>query len=369
VSWNALTAVCLLLAALLDTLLGDPVTWLHPVQVMGTVIQAYSQAVFALGKRFPLPPPIRAGVERGAGILLFCLVVGGSGLLGWGICTASFLLHWAVGLVTATVLLASCLARRSLADAAADVLTPLSNVPVDLPTARLRLSQYVGRDTANLDAAGILRAVLETVTENAIDGVFAPLFYILLGLVLPEIVQTWGGSDFIFNIFNLATFSPIFNPICVGVGCGLAYKAASTLDSCVGYRKAPYTDLGWCSARCEDGLTWPACRFTVVCLALLSGRPRAVLRLCQRDAPQDPSPNSGWSIGIYAAILKIQLGGMNAYQGQPRPKPLLGEPIEPVSSIKVQAALGLTRRLFWLWVGAAIGYFLIRSLIRSIAFN
>jgi adenosylcobinamide-phosphate synthase len=326
----ALPVATLILAAFWDYLIGDPVTWLHPVQVMGYVIQLYCRAVFALGKLWPLPASLKAGLETLAGIGLSVFLVGGSGVLGWGICQAAHWLHWGVGLVTAVVLLASCFAGRSLRDAAQDVLTRLQTE--DLDTARRHLARYVGRDTANLDSPEILRAVLETVTENAIDGVFAPLFYALLGLCLPG--------------------NPIHR-ICLAVGLGLAYKAASTLDSCVGYRTAPYTHLGWFPARSEDVLTWFPCRLSVLCLALLSGHPWQVLQLCRRDAPQDPSPNSGWSIGVYAAILGVQLGGLNYYNGEPRLKPLLGEPIEGLSSIKVTEALTLTRKLVLFWIGLA----------------
>ena len=98
----------------------------------------------------------------------------------------------------------------------------------------------------NLSEAEILRAVLETVTENATDGVMAPLFYAIVGAFIPVI-----GA----------------------VPLALAYKASSTLDSMVGYREAPYTYIGWFSARLEDCLTWLPCRLTVITLALLSGKP------------------------------------------------------------------------------------------------
>jgi adenosylcobinamide-phosphate synthase len=324
--------VTLVLAAAWDYLIGDPVTWLHPVQVMGYLIQQYSQAVFNLGKGLDPPASVQVGIEKLAGIGLSIFLVGGSGVFGWAICRAAHWVHWGLGLATGVVLLASCLAARSLRNAAQEVLTPLE--VGELETARTNLARYVGRDTAQLDNAEILRALLETVTENAIDGVFAPLFYILLGLCLS------GGN------------------VPLAVGLGLAYKAASTLDSCVGYRKAPYTHLGWFPARSEDVLTWLPCRLTVLCLALLSGHPQRVLQLCRRDAPQDPSPNSGWSIGVYAAILAVQLGGLNYYQGEPRPKPLLGDPVELMSSKKVTAALALTRRLMLIWIGLGIVWLL-----------
>ena len=134
----------------------------------------------------------------------------------------------------------------------------------------------------------------------------------------------------------------------------LAYKAASTLDSMVGYQQEPFTDLGWFSAKFEDILTWIPCRLTVLTLAILSGKPILVLSICRRDAPQDPSPNSGWSECIYAAILGVQLGGKNTYQGVIKEKPLLGDPLNPITPQSIQKALNLTRICCLLWLGSGI---------------
>ncbi|WP_338038756.1 adenosylcobinamide-phosphate synthase CbiB [Neosynechococcus sphagnicola] len=242
------TVVPLVLAALLDFWIGDPWGWLHPVQVMGWAIAGYTHWVF---QHCYQPLTLRV-----AGTFLGLALVIGSGVIGWGIVTFAAQIHPLLGIGTQSILLASCLAARSLRAAAVDVLTPLEQG--NLPQARRQLQQYVGRDTEHLEAAEILRAILETVTENATDGVMAPLFYGLLGAALPGV-----GS----------------------VPLALAYKAASTLDSTVGYREPPYTYLGWFSARMEDGLTWVPCRLTILTLALIAGKPRTVWRLCWRDAP------------------------------------------------------------------------------------
>jgi adenosylcobinamide-phosphate synthase len=129
----------------------------------------------------------------------------------------------------------------------------------------------------------------------------------------------------------------------------------------VGYRVEPYTDLGWFSAKLEDLLTWLPCRFTVITLALVSGKPHKVWHLCLRDAPKDPSPNSGWSECTYAAILGVQLGGTNWYQGVAKDKPLLGEPVHPITPEKIYQALGLTRYCVLIWLGGAIAALFIAS--------
>ncbi|WP_319421052.1 adenosylcobinamide-phosphate synthase CbiB [Pleurocapsa sp. FMAR1] len=304
----------LLLAAIEDYLIGDPWEWLHPVQIMGWLIKNYVD----LAIKFAQP----GWQRRFAGVLLGLILIIGSGLVGWLIIWGFSIIQPLLGSVVATVLLASCLAGKSLRVAVEDVLRSLDTQ--DLTVARSRLSLYVGRDTDNLSELEILRALLETIAENTVDGVTAPLFYAILGIFIPGV-----GA----------------------VPLALAYKAASTLDSMVGYRREPYSDLGWFSAQLEDRLTWFPCRLTVLTLSLFSGQPLKVLEICRRDGIKDPSPNSGWSEAVYAATLNVQLGGQNTYQGVVKNKPLLGNPLEAISVTKIDRALILTRYCFLVWLG------------------
>jgi adenosylcobinamide-phosphate synthase len=327
--------IILILAALVDYLVGDPWGWPHPVRVIGWVINQYTQLTFSLCKVFSFSGKVADNVGgwgnlsqltqeaglRVAGIVLALGLIAGSSWIGWLVIHVARRLHPLLGIVIETVLLAACFAGRSLRAAAEDVLEPLA--AGDLVSARSRLSQYVGRDTTNLSESELLRAVLETVTENATDGVMAPLFYGLVGLAIPGI-----GS----------------------VPLALGYKAASTLDSTVGYREPPYTELGWFSARLEDLLTWLPCRLTVLTLACLSGKPNHVWQLCRRDAPKDPSPNAGWSECAYAAVLGVQMGGLNWYRGIAKQKPLLGDPLYKITTKQIHQALNLTRYIFLLWL-------------------
>lgn len=314
----------LIIAASLDYLIGDPWGWPHPVQFMGWVISVLTK-LFCKYCHHSL-------TQRIAGIFLGIVLITGSGVLGWLIIQTARWLHPLFAVAVESILLASCFAQKSLSAAAFAVLKPIT--AGNLREARNTLSNYVGRDTENLSAAEILRAILETITENATDGVMAPLFYAIVGAFVPDV-----GA------------APL----------ALAYKASSTLDSMVGYREAPYTYLGWFSARLEDGLTWLPCRLTVMTLALLSGRPLHVWRLCRRDAVKDPSPNSGWSECAYAAILGVQMGGTNWYRGVAKDKPLLGDAINPITSTSIQTTLQLTGYCFLLWLGMAIAILEVRS--------
>lgn len=303
-------------AALLDYGIGDPREWLHPVQVIGWVIDFFTQWILRGWQQ--------KWQRRLAGITLGLTVIFGSGAIAWGLLQLLQDLHPLLASISAVILLASCFAGKSLRLAAQQVLIPLKEG--DLNEARKQLSQFVGRDTEILSEEEILRATLESVAENTIDGVTAPLFYAIIGI-------------FFFNIN--------------GVAFAIAYKAASTLDSMIGYLREPYTDIGWFSAKLEDYLTWLPCRLTVCTLAFLSGKPKQVLQICRRDAPQDPSLNSGWSEAVYAAILGVQLGGMNTYQGVPKWKPLLGDPCVSLTPEIVEKAFGLTRSCFLLWLAIA----------------
>jgi adenosylcobinamide-phosphate synthase len=305
-------------AALLDALLGDPWSWLHPVEVIGWFIQNLSSAI--------LKATHKPALRKLAGIGLGLFIILGSGGFGWAIAEIISQIQPLLGKGAAIVMVASCLAGRSLRQAAESVLSPLQKG--EIKQARSLLSRYVGRDTENLNEPEILRAVLETVAENSVDGVTAPLFYALMGALFPG--------------FAIAAFP-------------LAYKASSTLDSMIGYKREPYTDIGWFSAKTDDLLTWLPCRLTVLTLALVSGKWQQIWRICRRDGIKDASPNSGWSEGVYAAILEVQLGGTNHYQGIPNTKPLLGDAIASITPLKIRQALNLTRFCCLIWLGIAAG--------------
>jgi adenosylcobinamide-phosphate synthase len=304
----------LLIAAILDYLIGDPWGWLHPVQVMGWAIDRFTNTALKY-----LDRPV---ARRMAGIVLCWGLILGTGGVTWLLIYGGDWLHPWLGVAVRSILLASCFAGKSLRRAAEDVLAAIDTEDLDLARSKLRM--YVGRDTDKLTIAQIDRAILETVTENAIDGVMAPLFYAIVGIFIPAV-----GA----------------------VPLAMAYKAASTLDSMVGYRREPYADLGWCSAKVEDVLTWLPCRLAVLTLSIISGKPLTVWRLCWRDARQDPSPNSGWSECAYAAALGVRVGGVNYYRGEVQHKPFLGDDLQPITSVTIQQALNLTRYSFLFWLG------------------
>jgi adenosylcobinamide-phosphate synthase len=262
----------------LDLALGDP-PWLpHPVRGCGWLISKSEQ----LWRQSGLPLRI-------AGVLLCGTVVSISTAVVW------VTLPWAN-----VYWVYSLLAIRSLDTESAKVIRDLA--AGDIEKARRSVSMIVGRDTANLDEIGILRAAIETVSENVSDGIIAPLFY-------------------------LALFGP------AGMA---AYKAVNTLDSMIGYKNEQYREIGWASARLDDVLNFLPSRLTAVFVwaaaGILGMNLRRSLSITLRDGGSQPSPNSGWPEAAFAGALGVRLGGTNYYRGMPSQKAYLGDPIQPLST-------------------------------------
>ena len=199
------------------------------------------------------------------------------------------------------IALASALAARSLRDS---VLAVLQALP-DLPSARDRLSWIVGRDVSQLDQDDILRASAETASENAVDGLFAPLFWMLIGAAL------WKAG-----------FSQGPGPLALA----WAFKASSTLDSMLGYKQGRLRWLGTAGARLDDLLTWLPCRMVLITLPLVSmswTKWPTTVRAAASDGRPDPSPNAGLSESIFAHCADVQMGGLNRYRSTWINKPLL----------------------------------------------
>jgi adenosylcobinamide-phosphate synthase len=216
-------------------------------------------------------------------------------------------------------LTSTALSMRGLAEAAEAVERELRAGPPGLEVARERVGEFVGRDTDGLSEAEVCRAAVESVAENTSDGVVAPMLYGLL----------------------------------FGAPGALAYRAVNTLDSMVGYRRGPYEELGWASARLDDLANLVPSRVTVLAAAALSGRPATTLLTARRYGPLTSSPNAGWAEAAFAGALGVRLGGPNTYGGVTREGPVLGEGLPPVPR-DVGRAVGLMRRCCALLVLTAL---------------
>lgn len=297
----------------LDLLLGDPAWLYHPVCAIGRYISFMEKRLRARG----------GNLRRGAVFLTASTV-----LLTMAVtCALLWLLRrggrlpWLVGMALLDWL---GLAARSMAKEARGVREALSR---GLPQARKQVARIVGRDTQNLSAQEVIRAAVETVAENTTDGVISPMLYAALG----------------------------------GPALLWAFKAASTLDSMVGYLDEKYRDIGWSSARLDDVLNFVPARLTallMVCAAFLTGLDgRSALRIVRRDHANHKSPNCAWSEAAAAGALGIQLGGTHDYFGKPVEKPTIGDdtrPAEPADITRTCRLLYVSSAIF-LALLAAIG--------------
>lgn len=297
----------ILLAILLDLLLGDP-RWLpHPVQWIGWLAQWVES-------------PLRRLIanQKLAGIVAVLLVVGSTVLIGFGLLKGASLLHPLAGDVVAILLLYTCFAARSLHDHALAVYRPL--MAGDLAEARQRVSWLVGRDTDQLDEGEIVRAAVESVAENTVDGCTAPLLFACLA----------------------------------GPLGALAYKAISTLDSTFGYKNERYLQFGWASARLDDLANLIPSRLTALLVVPASWLLRLdtgnAWRIFRRDRHNHPSPNGGQIESAVAGALGVQLGGVNSYFGKPSTRPFMGDPLQPLAAIQILQAV----RLMWLSYGMVV---------------
>lgn len=301
-----------LLAIVLDLLIGDPPVLPHPVVGMGRLIEALERA---WNRGSP-----RARRLKGF-LLVACVVPLVYGLVRGALELLARLHPWLEGLAELW-LLASALAIKGLRDAALAVARPLARG--DLETARQAVAMIVGRDTHGLDEAEVTRATVETVAENTVDGITAPLFWALLG----------------------------------GAPLALTYKAVNTLDSMVGHRNARHADFGYASARLDDLANWLPARLTALTMWLLAPsvlhsridwrRWRRAPAGTLRDAPSHPSPNAGWPESMTAWLLGVQLGGLNHYGGGPSRRATLGVADAPLCGEHISRAIALMHAG---WVG------------------
>lgn len=275
-------ALVVTLAVAMDMWLGDPLWLPHPVRWMGAAIERLEPHCRAL----PLKPLL-------SGAIMTLLLVGTAWLLTLLAIRAAAALHPAAGVFVQAIVLYTCLSARALADAALAVETALAGS--GLAAGRQAVALIVGREVDRLDQTGVTRAAVETVAENLVDGVIAPLFFAVLG----------------------------------GVPAAMAYKMVNTLDSMIGYKNDRYRLFGRFAARLDDVANFIPARLSVPLIALaaqlLAGRGGRALATAWRDGRAHASPNAGYPEAAFAGTLGIWMGGPNYYHGQLVQKPVIGE--------------------------------------------
>ncbi len=304
-----------LLALLLDAASGYP-DWVfraigHPVTWIGALI---SLADRRLNRESASP-----FVRRLAGVLAIVCAVAAASVAGLLIQSVAGSLHygWVLNSIAASTLFAS----RSLYIHVRDVAAALERD--GLEGGRWAVSRIVGRDPETLDEAGVSRAAIESLAENASDGVTAPVFWFLV-LGLPGLA---------------------------------AYKAINTADSMIGHRTTRHEAFGWAAARLDDLVNLPASRLTaalfVVAAFFCNATPGGAMRAVFLDARRHRSPNAGWPEAAMAGALGLKLAGPRSYAGVAVTDAYMGEGRADASSSDIRRALVLAK-MAWLAMLAAI---------------
>lgn len=279
------------LAFLIDLAVGDPTALPHPVKIVG-------RAITGLEKLLRNWTGTNRG-ERMAGIVMALVVPIGAWVATWVFCYLAGRIHSTVGILISAWLISTTISARGLVEVGNSVYQHLKRG--EHSNARKVVDGIVGRDTETMDEAEMVRATVETMAENIVDGVVAPILFAFLG----------------------------------GAPAAMAYRAINTLDSMVGYRNERYLYFGWASARLDDMANYIPARisgiFIVMSAALLGYSAGDAMRTIVDDSSKHPSPNSGITEAGVAGALGIQLGGTNYYEGIPSCRPRMGVANTPLN--------------------------------------
>lgn len=284
--------VLLVGAYCLDHIIGDPHFFPHPVKIIGLAISRLESLFRKTGKgkvRETISGVLLSGI-----IVVSVLII--AGVIDWYFRIYATNVLRVIGFFIMLYLTNTTIATTELIKSGLSVIAAIKDHNLDL--ARNRLSMIVGRDVNNLNETEILKAVIETLSENVSDGVIAPLFFFSLG----------------------------------GMPLAFLYKAVNTLDSMVGYKNDKYHYLGWASARIDDIFNYIPARISSILIAIaaatLDFSPETAfisLRTVFREGRNHASPNSGYPEAAIAGALGVQLGGPATYGGLYVDKPYIGE--------------------------------------------
>jgi len=290
----------ILLAIVIDWIFGDPYTWPHPVRFFGWWIRTLESFVRTFFQN----------LYGGGAVLLVLALAMPLAVLA----VLNNILPTPFLIVLNVYLLYASLAAKCLKDEAMKV---KKLIDADaLEASKKELGYLVGRDTNNLTKTQVLRGIIETVSENTVDGILAPLFYMLL------------GSPFGLSVYFV-----------------IAYKIINTLDSTIGYLQAPYKEIGYCSAKLDDLANYIPARIGAI-MMLIAGiflrlDVKNSFKIMLRDHGNHKSPNCGYPEATTAGLLNIQLGGTNTYFGEVVVKPTIGDMNRPLSTDDIVASVKL----------------------------
>ncbi|MFL2907299.1 MAG: cobalamin biosynthesis protein [Nitrosopumilus sp.] len=264
-------------AILIDLILGDPKNRYHPTAWIGTFIAKLTTITKNQNSTF----------EKVGGIIMIITISSVVVLLlsglNFGISLISVdYISLILSVVIGALLLKTTIAIRGMEKHAISVLDSLESNDLDL--ARNYLSMIVKRNTTKLDKNHVLSGVLESISENTVDGITGPMFYYAF-----------------FGLFG-----------------AFVYRIINTADSMVGYKNDIFKNLGWFTAKCDTILNYIPSRLTglmmVISAAILKNNWRNSYKVMIRDGKKTESPNAGYPMAALAGALETKFEKINHYK-------------------------------------------------------
>ena len=281
----------LYLGYIMDLLFGDPYNMPHPVVYIG---KAINKLEILFRKCF-----LSQRALKYSGFLFTFIIVVGTYTFYYLLLETAKNISLYLSILLEVFIVYQIFATRCLGDEGKKLYKSLKDG--DLILSKKLISYLVSRDTKDMSEEDITKATIETISENIIDGIISPMFYIVIG----------------------------------GAPLGMAYKAANTLDSMVGYKNEKYLNFGYASAKFDDILNYIPARISallvVISSFLLGLDYKGSLKILIRDRRNHASPNSAYSEAPTAGALNIQLGGKATYFGITQMKATMGDYINKAS--------------------------------------
>ena len=311
-----------------DLLIGDPNFIIHPVQIIGLYIKKITNFFIFYFKE-------NKRILFWGGLFISLSSIGISFIIGKFI-ELSFLQSKSNIIFGILIFfgLSSCLASKSLTSSVKEISGLINRSIIDQKTEELvreKVQRIVSRDVTNSSLEHLMRSSSESLTENSVDGIFGPLFWIFVGLVFMK-----------FSIFLPGPLS-----------LGFSYKAVSTLDSMIGYKFDQYKYLGFFSAKIEDYATFFPCRLVLLTLPLVSSKINKSISIIKKsyfEGSKYDSPNAGISEAVFAYTSNIKLGGKSKYNDQIIKKPIINSNGDSCTKEKINLICLLILRLQILWI-------------------
>ncbi len=285
---------------ILDLIIGDPYFLYHPVRAIGKLI-SFFEKVFLSTEDVGRKKRFYGTVT----VFLVCLI---TAIVSGGLLVASYLINIYAGIVMEVIMTWQIIALKCLGSESRKVYKVLRTH--DLVKARKAVSMIVGRDTENLTEEQVIKACVETVAENASDGVIAPMFYLAIG----------------------------------GPVLGFIYKAINTMDSMIGYKDDRYIDFGRCAAKLDDAVNFIPSRFCALMMVVSCSIPgkafsmKNAWKIFKRDRFNHESPNSAQTESVMAGALSIQLAGPASYHGIVEDKKFIGDALRTIEIDDIKRA-------------------------------